>query len=137
VTVVVPGYFSAPSVKLVQRITARAELWDGHLQAEDYCLLPPEVEPAPGRGIALRATVHDVCDPPQQTAAVWAATASNSSGTPWPATTVSSPSSNVFGHGWRTWVQAQVEDRPSPRVWQLWHITFDALDGTVEDRLGV
>src|SRR6185436_19756429 len=51
--VVVPGYIGARSVKWLRRIEVRRRPWRGYFQHVAYRLLPEDLTPGPGVGMAL------------------------------------------------------------------------------------
>jgi sulfite oxidase len=132
VRVVVPGYIGARSVKWVQRITVQAGPSENYFQAEDYRLLPPDAEPASGRGISL--------GPLTMTSGILSPDGGDR---------VPAGPTDVIGYAFaaagrtivrvdvslddgRTWIQAAVDDRPSSWAWQLWHTTLDLPTGSAE-----
>jgi sulfite oxidase len=132
VRVVVPGYIGARSVKWVHRVTVRSEPSDNYFQAEDYRLLPPDAESAPGRGISLgpltltsAILTPDDGDrlPAGPTDVLGYAFASEGRGI---------ARVDVSLDGGQSWTQATVDDRPSPWSWQLWHTVLDLPAGPVE-----
>jgi sulfite oxidase len=130
--VVVPGYIGARSVKWVQCISAKAEPSDNYFQAEDYRLLPPDAEPAPGRGIALgpltmTSAILSPDDGARPTAGLTDVTGYALSGEGRSIARV-----DVSLDGGQTWTQATVDDPPSPWAWQLWHTTLDLPAGPAE-----
>jgi sulfite oxidase len=132
VRVVVPGYIGARSVKWVQRITVQARPSESYFQAEDYRLLPPDAEPASGRGISLGPLTMtsgilspDDGDrvPPGPTEVIGYAFAAEGR-------TVARVDVSLDGGG--TWTQAVVDAPPSRWAWQLWHTTLDLPPGPAE-----
>jgi sulfite oxidase len=129
VRVVVPGYIGARSVKWVQRITAQAQPADNYYQAEDYRLLPPDAEPAAGRGIALGPlTLTSAILSPGDGADVPAGP-TDVSGYALAGEGRSIARVDVSTDGGVTWIQATLEDPPGPWAWQLWHTTVDLPSG--------
>jgi sulfite oxidase len=132
VRVVVPGYIGARSVKWVQRITVQTEPSENYFQAEDYRLLPPDAEPAPGRGISL--------GPLTMTSAILSpddgdrlpAGPTELIGYAFAAEGRRIARVDVSLDGGHTWTQAAVDDPPSPWAWQLWHTTLDLPAGRAE-----
>jgi sulfite oxidase len=132
VRVVVPGYIGARSVKWVHRITAQSQPSDSYFQAEDYRLLPPDAEPAPGLGISL--------GPLTMTSGILF---------PDDGDRLAAEPTDVIGYaiapegrsiarvdvsldGGQTWTQADVDDPPSRWAWQLWHTKLDLPPGSAE-----
>jgi sulfite oxidase len=125
VRVVVPGYIGARSVKWVQHITALAQPSDNYFQAEDYRLLPPDAEPAAGRGIALGPlTMTSAILSPDDGAHLLAGP-TDVTGYALAGEGRSIARVDVSTDGGQTWTQATVDDPPSPWAWQLWHTTLD------------
>jgi len=130
--VVVPGYIGARSVKWVQRVTARAEPSESYFQAEDYRLLPPGVEAGPGRGIELGplSMTSAILSPPD--GAQVAGTRTEVTGYALTGQGRRVARVDVSADGGRTWVQAKVEDQPSPWAWQLWNATVSVSQGPTD-----
>jgi sulfite oxidase len=125
VRVVVPGYIGARSVKWVQRITVQAQPSESYFQAEDYRLLPPDAVPAPGRGISLgpltlTSAILSPDDGARLPAGPTAVTGYALAGEGRSIARV-----DVSRDGGRSWIQATVDDQPSPWAWQHWHTTLD------------
>jgi sulfite oxidase len=132
VRVVVPGYIGARSVKWLQRITVQAGPSENYFQAEDYRLLPPDAEPAPGRGISLGpVTMTSGILSPDDGDRVPAGP-TDVIGYAFAAERRTIVRVDVSLDGGRTWTQAAVGDRPSPWAWQLWHTALDLPTGPVQ-----
>jgi sulfite oxidase len=132
VRVVVPGYIGARSVKWVQRSTVQAGPSENYFQAEDYRLLPPDAEPAAGRGISLGPlTMTSGILSPDDGDRV-AAGPTDVIGYAFAAAGRTIVRVDVSLDGGRTWIQAAVDDRPSSWAWQLWHTTLDLPTGFAE-----
>ncbi|MCW2718515.1 sulfite oxidase [Pseudonocardia sp.] len=132
VRVVVPGYIGARSVKWVQQVTVQAEPSDNYFQAEDYRLLPPDAEPAPGRGISLGPLVLTSAILSPDDGSRVAAGPTEVAGYALAGEGRSIARVDVSLDGGRTWVQAAVEDPPSPWAWQLWRTTVVLPAGPAE-----
>lgn len=130
VRVVVPGYFGVRSVKWVHRVTVRSEPSDNYFQAEDYRLLPPGIEPAPGRGIALGPLfmTSGILSPPDGADLPGGRIEVTGYALAGEARRIARV--DVSADGGETWVQASLEDRPSPWSWQLWHTALDVPSGS-------
>jgi sulfite oxidase len=132
VRVVVPGYVGARSVKWVQRITARAEPSDNYFQAEDYRLLPPEVAPGAGRGIALGPLPMTSAILSPEAGARLAGSCVEVNGYALAGEGRRIARVDVSADGGKSWVQASVDDRPSRWAWQVWHTALHVSAGPAE-----
>ena len=132
VRVVVPGYIGARSVKWVQRVTVQAEPSENYFQTVAYRMLPPDGDPAPGRGVPLGPLVLTCAIlTPDDGAAVTAG--------PVPVSGYAVAGEHrtiaridVSADGGRTWTAADVGSAPGPWAWQLWHATLDLPSGPAE-----
>jgi sulfite oxidase len=132
VRVVVPGYIGARSVKWAQRITVQVQPSDSYFQAEDYRLLPPDAEPAPGRGISLGPlTMTSAILSPDDGGHLPAGPA-DVTGYALAGEGRSIARVDVSTDGGQTWTQATVDDPLSRWTWQLWHTTLDLPAGNAE-----
>jgi sulfite oxidase len=130
--VVVPGYIGARSVKWVQRITVQAQPSDSYFQAEDYRLLPPDAEPAPGLGISLGSLAMTAAILCPEDGARPVAGPNAVTGYALAAEGRSIARVDVSLDAGQSWTQAAVDDPPGPWAWQLWHTTLDLPAGPAE-----
>jgi sulfite oxidase len=132
VRIVVPGYIGARSVKWVQRVTVQAQPSQSYFQAEDYRLLPPDAEAAPGRGIALGPVTLTAAILAPGDGAVLPAGSTAVTGYALAGEDRSVARVDVSTDGGRTWRQATVDRAAGPWTWQHWQATLDLPAGCTE-----
>jgi sulfite oxidase len=132
VRVVVPGYIGARSVKWVHRATVEAQPSQSYFQAEDYRLLPPDTEPAPGRGIALGPLTLTAAILTPEHRARLARGPVVVTGYALAGEGRSVARVDVSSDGGRTWRQATVDRAAGPWAWRQWHTTLDLSEGRTE-----
>ena len=133
--VVVPGYIGARSVKWVQRIDVQAEPSDNYFQAKAYRLLPAEADPdqaGPGDGlslssVALNSAILQPADGEQLATGVVDVVGYAFAGDDRSIARV-----DVSVDGGQTWVQAHLDDQPSPWAWCQWRTTVQIPEGTTD-----
>lgn len=132
VRVVVPGYIGARSVKWLTDLTVQAEPSDNYFQATAYRLLPADADLAaaaapnglPLGQVALNSAIlrpndgDTLASGPVEVAG-YALVGDDR--------TVARV--DVSADDGSTWVQAHLDEQPSPWTWQLWHTTLPLPPG--------
>lgn len=135
VRAIVPGFIGARSVKWIDRVSVQAGPSQNFFQSIAYRLLPPGVDPynaPPGDGLALGPlTVNSAILTPDDGAVVpagrTAVTGYALSGDDRGIARV-----DVSVDGGQSWLQAELDDPPSPWAWTPWRITLELPPGDVE-----